>query len=435
MLFGRFIMADGLGGEKRDYIWNTAAGLINASEAVVMSMVVTHMTGLADAGMLMLAFAVGNLMMTIGKFGVRNYQVTDVGNQFSFSTYLVVRLITVALMVLLVCGYLHVMLAKAAYGMDKASIIFAICMIYAVEALEDVMWGYYQHRNRLYVGAAMFCIRWTGILLVFPVALYISRNIVLALWICLGVSVVIFGVLMIISSVRLCNEADRSPTEIFSKVNWRQVRELFGTVFPLFGITFLSFYVNNVPKYAIDVCLTDEVQACYGFVAMPIFVIGLLSNFIYQPTLVPIAVEWDQGSVVQFKQRINRQLIIIGVLTVACMAGAYVFGIPVLSLVYNTNLAGYKSELMILLLASGFLAVSEYQCVILTIMRHQKVLLWSHCTVAIIATCSLPINVSRHGTLGAAFCYLVLMIILCLLYEGILVIKLKSDSRNFGKEK
>ena len=76
-------MISQLSQKKRDYIWNTVAGLINAAEAVIMSMFVTRIIGLADAGRLTIAFAIGNLMMTVGKFGVRNYQVTDIENKFS----------------------------------------------------------------------------------------------------------------------------------------------------------------------------------------------------------------------------------------------------------------------------------------------------------------------------------------------------------------
>lgn len=422
-------MGDGTGGQKRDYIWNTAAGLINAAEAVVMSMVVTRVTGLADAGMLTMAFAVGNLMMTVGKFGVRNYQVTDVGNQFSFSDYLAARLMTVLAMIVTVGTYLGYMLVRAGYSLNKTGIVFAICMIYAVEALEDLIWGYYQQKGKLYAGACMFCLRWGGILLLFPIVLYSSHNLAHTLWICLGVSAVTFLILLCVSYPRLCSREDRLSELIREKADWRQAWKLLRTVFPLFGISFLSFYENNAPKYAIDSCLSDEVQACYGFVAMPVFVIGLLNNLIYQPTLVPMAVEWEQGKRGQFGKRIARQLVVIAALTIACMGGAYLLGIPVLSLLYNTDLTAYKGELMVLLLASAFLATSGYQSVVLTIIRCQRVLLLPHCVVAIIAAVGLPFIVAKYGTMGAAVCYLALMILLTLTYAGILIIKLRGSKR------
>lgn len=411
---------------RKDYIWNTAAGLINAAEAVVMSMIVTRMTGLADAGMLTIAFAIGNLMLPIGKFGVRNFQVTDVENKFSFFTYLTARFTTVLFMVMAVCGYLGYAAAGLGYSSDKIGIIFAICMIYAVEALEDVIWGYYQHRNRLFAGARMFCVRWIGILLLFPLVLYISRNLKVALMWCLVISVIIFLILLRISYPRYCSEEDQFLRLIGNRADFRQIGRLLTTVLPLFGISFLNFYENNLPKYAIDAYMTDEIQACYGFVAMPVFVIGLLNNFIYQPTLVPMAVEWEQKQINRFRKRIRKQIIIIGVLTAICMTGAYLLGIPVLSLLYNTDLTDYKAELMILLLASAFLATSGYQSVVLTIMRCQRALLLPHCIVAGIATIGLPVVVSRYGTIGAATCYMVLMMVLCLLYGGTLTIKLKG---------
>lgn len=422
-------MGDGTGGQKRDYIWNTAAGCINAAEAVVMSMVVTRVTGLADAGMLTMAFAVGNLMMTVGKFGVRNYQVTDVGNQFSFSTYLTVRLMTVLTMIVTVCTYLGYMRVRAGYSLDKTGIVFAICMIYAVEALEDLIWGYYQQKGKLYVGAAMFCLRWGGILLLFPIALYSSHDLAHTLLVCLGVSTIIFLILLGVSYPRLCSREDRFSELVRGKADWRQAWKLLRMVFPLFGISFLSFYENNAPKYAIDACLSDEVQACYGFVAMPVFVIGLLNNLIYQPTLVPMAVEWEQGQWERFGKRIARQLVVIVALTIACMGGAYLLGIPVLSLLYNTNLTAYKGELLVLLMASAFLATSGYQSVVLTIIRCQRMLLLPHCVVAIIAAVGLPFIVAKYGTMGAAVCYLALMILLTLTYGGILIIKLRGSKR------
>lgn len=412
---------------KLDYIFNTAAGLINAAEAVVMSMIVTRVTGLADAGMLTIAFAIGNLMMPIGKFGMRNYQVTDVEDRFSFSAYLKARFITVFLMILTVCGYLTYTMTKPGYNHNKVGIIFAVCMIYAVEALEDVIWGYYQRRNKLYVGAAMFCSRWLTILLTFSIVLYISRDLKFTLLFCFGVSIVVFVILLKISYQRVCSEEDRSLKALLGKDDFRKIGSLLKVVFPLFAISFLAFFENNVPKYAIDACMTDEIQACYGFVAMPVFVIGLLNNFVYQPTLVPMAVEWEQKQLQKFKRRIIRQFFIIGGIFVICISGAFLLGIPVLSILYNTDLSDYKSELMILLLASVFLAASGYQSVVLTIMRCQKVLLWPNCVVSVIAAVILRPIVSHYGTIGAASSYLALMMLLCLLYGCILLVKLRGN--------
>ncbi len=86
-------------------------------------------------------------------------------------------------------GYASVFLE---YNKNKILIIFVLCMIYAVEAVEDVIWGYYQQRHRLDLGAQMFCVRWMGILLAFPTVLFISRDLKTTLAICLFVSLLLF---------------------------------------------------------------------------------------------------------------------------------------------------------------------------------------------------------------------------------------------------
>ena len=413
------------GQKKQDYIWNTAAGLINAAEAVVMSMFVTRMTGLADAGILSIAFTIGNQLMPIGKFGIHSYQVTDVTERFPFAVYLKSRIVTTFVMIISTCVYLlygHVCLG---YSRDKIGVVLAVCLIYAVEAVEDVIWGYYQHRDRLYVGAELFCYRWIGILLVFPAVLYFSRDLKFTLQLCFVLSVIIFAVLLKLT-FRAVSGGKVVSVGIIRKVDLKEIGELLTIAFPLFGITFLSFYVNSAPKYAIDACLTDEIQACYGFVAMPVFAIGLVNNFIYQPVLVPMATEWEQKQTDRFNARIIRQLMIIAGISVVCMAGAYVLGIPVLSILYHTDLSGYKRELLILLLAGGFLAGSGYLSVVLTIMRCQRSLLWPYCLVAIMAFIGLKRIVSMYGTIGAAVCYLFLMALLCIIYGVILIYKLMS---------
>ncbi|MDE7179365.1 MAG: lipopolysaccharide biosynthesis protein [Lachnospiraceae bacterium] len=411
---------------KKDYIWNTVAGLINAAESVFMSVVVTRITGLTDAGILTIAFAVANLMMTIGKFGVRTYQVTDIEGRFSFSIYLKTRMITALLMLISTLGYLLYASFRLKHSPDKIIIILAICMIYTVETIEDVIWAYYQRNNRLYAGAQMFCIRWLGILLVFPVVLLISKSLAFTLFVCLGISIILFFCLLHYTFPHVCSEEDKVINWKFEKKDLRKIGELLKIAFPLFGSSFLSFYVNNAPKYAIDACLTDEIQACYGFVAMPVFVIRLLNDFVYQPTLVPLAVEWEQKQHEKFLKRIMRQFGVIFVISIVCLLGAYFVGIPVLSLLYHTDLSAYKDELMILLLAGGFLAISGYLSIVLTIMRCQKDLLWPYCLIAIIAVITLKVIVFQYGTIGAALCYMGLMVFLCVLYGGILLKKLKG---------
>ena len=59
-------------------------------------------------------------------------------------------------------------------------------------------------------------------------------------------------------------------------------------------------------------------------------------------------------------------------ISILCIIGIGLVGIPILSLVYNTDLLAYWRELVVLQFAGMFLALSGYLSLILTIMRKQK---------------------------------------------------------------
>ena len=58
---------------------------------------------------------------------------------------------------------------------------------------------------------------------------------------------------------------------------------------PLFIGSYLTLYVGNAPKYAIDDFLELKYQTYYGILYMPSFVINLLSGFVFKPLLVDLS--------------------------------------------------------------------------------------------------------------------------------------------------
>ena len=86
--------------EAGNYIWNAIGGMLNAGQSVLVLIIVTRVCGLEAAGLYSIAFATGNLFMYLGNYGVRNYQVSDVDEKFPFRSYILHRLLTVALMLL-----------------------------------------------------------------------------------------------------------------------------------------------------------------------------------------------------------------------------------------------------------------------------------------------------------------------------------------------
>ena len=434
--------------KRRDYAWNTAAGVINAAEAVLMSIIVTRFGKLSDAGVLSIAFALGNVLMTIGIFGVRMFQASDIRRQYSYGMYIKLRFITVGMMT----ASLAAILLATGYEPQKAAAVALIAFIYMVESMESCIWGHYQSYDLLYVGARMFVTRWGAIIISFSVCMVISGDMIkaLATGALAGLAVFVVWVL----ALRGGHEVSLSGGRRFGEVSERVsngisftggsdaggvseealvsdvsgvsdgrdagcdpgLKGLMRQVFPLFVAEFCSMFIINIPKFAIDRYLDDSVQACYGFVAMPVFVIGLLNQFIYQPRVVGLTNDHMEGRREEFKRSVRRQIVLVGLITMACVVGAAIIGIPVLSFIYHTDLADYWKELVVLQFGGGFLALSGYLYVILTIIRRQKVILAGYVAALISGIIILFPAVKFAGTMGAAIGYLVLMALLFIYY-------------------
>lgn len=396
---------------RNSYIWNMMGSMLLAFQSVILLMVLTRVLGLRDAGTFTIAYANANLFLTIGKYGMRNFQASDVRRQFSFWDYARSRWVTSLAMVLVSVGYVLYAGIKNAYGQDKTLVILCMCLMKVVDSAEDVFCGLYQQHNRLDVGAKAMTLRLAATILIFGAGLILLKNLLATLLITTVCTTALF-LLFIGSSYREFVQED-GPAE------WRNVWLLLRLCFPLFAGQFLSFYVTNAPKYAIDALLTDEAQACYGFISMPVFVVSLLNEFIFNPILYKMSSLWEEKQIKAFVRRTAGQTGVIALITLVCMAGAWLLGIPVLSWLYHTDLAPYKMELLILLLGGGFLGLSGFMATMNTIIRRQRNLMWGYAAVALLAFLYSEKAVARFGMLGAAVLYAALMAVLCVVFLGL----------------
>lgn len=394
--------------ERDSFLWNMIGSMLVAFQSVIMLMILTRVLGLVDAGIFTIAFANANLFLNIGKYGMRNFQVSDVKRQFSFADYKTSRIITVLAMLLVSVGYTLYTAYENTYSIEKTQIIIWMCLFKIVDAIEDVYHGYYQQENRLDIASKCLALRMLSTILVFSLGLIFFKNQLIALII----STILTAFLFLIFTKWTIGEF-HSPSVKYNKKN---VRLLLKLCFPLFAGAFLSFYIGNAPKYAIDATLSDDLQACYGFIAMPVFVIGLLNSFIFNPMLYKLTRLWNSGKVKKFVIQTILQSGIVFLITIICIGGAYLLGIPVLSWLYNTDLSPYKTELLILLLGGGFLGFSGLLSAFITIIRCQKWIMWGYLFIAILAFIFSNPIVKMYRMLGAAILYTALMGGLCVIF-------------------
>ena len=150
---------------KQTYIWTVLAGIIYAGSSFIMQMTTSKYIGVGQAGILSLALAVGNQLVTIGFYNIRTFQVSDVTEKYKFSDYCMLRVITVSAM--LIAGVFWITLGN--YNVVKMAAIMAAVIFRAVEAISDVLEGRYQQKGRYDIsckGDVIKPLTYLGVLLV-----------------------------------------------------------------------------------------------------------------------------------------------------------------------------------------------------------------------------------------------------------------------------
>ena len=121
----------------RDYVWNTVGVGAWGMVFPILTVVVTQLVGVEQAGMFSLAFVTGTLLMILANYGVRTYQVSDVTEEHSFSDYQINRLITCAFMVLVGVAYCMVRGSES----QMFTISLGVYLYKMVDGLADVYEG------------------------------------------------------------------------------------------------------------------------------------------------------------------------------------------------------------------------------------------------------------------------------------------------------
>ena len=90
---------------RNSFIWNATASMINALQSTFILFVIQRIASEYVSGIFTISFATANLILLVGKFGVRSFQVSDIQHQYSYSDYVLHRIMTVGAMMVVTVAY------------------------------------------------------------------------------------------------------------------------------------------------------------------------------------------------------------------------------------------------------------------------------------------------------------------------------------------
>ena len=411
--------------DKSAVFWNMAASMLMAFQSVIILIVIgrTIDDNKVTAGIYTFGNTINNMFLSIGKYGMRFFQVSDVDREYNFREYRMSRIITTIAMTVISTAYVLIVANQNGYSDTKTMTIIWLCLFKLADSFEDVFYGDYQKNKRLDVASKAFALRLLITIALFVIMIIVTKNLLLATAVSTIVTIILLFVLIMLTRDFVC---EREPYKM-SKV-WK----LLVVTLPLCLGTFLTLYISAAPRTAIDRLMDEGDQAIYGYISMPVFVVQLLVLFIFNPMIYGISCLWNENKITEYIKECMKQFGFVLVVTVVCITGAWLLGIPVLSFMYNTDLAPYKTDLMIMMIGSGFLGLAGLLANLLTVMRYQNAILVGYGLTSVCAFLFAGKAVEKNGMRGAVNVYLILLIILCLIFVAEFVygvVKAKKNGR------
>lgn len=121
--------------------------------------------------------------------------------------------------------------------------------------------------------------------------------------------------------------------------------------------------------------------------------------------------------------------------TAVCVGGAYLLGIPILSLLYKIDLTPYRYELVMIMLGGGLNAMMTIFRFSLTAMREQNISLLAFVLSFIGAIVFTPYLVQHYAIRGACYSYLLSMLVMNIVFFFIIVFKVRKWMLNANTER
>ena len=344
----------------RDYICNMFGIATWGMVFPVLTVVITQLTNAELAGMFSLAFITATLLMMIGNYGVRTYQVSDIDERHSFADYEVNRFITCALMMVVGVGYCMV----RGYGGDMLTISIGVYFYRMIDALADVYEGRLQQQDKFYLAGISQAVRSVLVVLFFSLALLITRNV--------GVASIVMAVVAALTFVFLTFPLGLIETPKSPRCTFESVVVIFKQCFPLFLAVFLFNLIESMPKFVMEGVLPYDSQLYFNALYFPAQGIMLAIQLVYKPLLVRLTKEWADPS--RRKRFDLAFLAMMGVVLAFTGVTAVLMGwigIPLMSWIYGLDFEPYRGLAYVMVAAGGVTAAVDFLYQVITVLRRQ----------------------------------------------------------------
>jgi O-antigen/teichoic acid export membrane protein len=289
--------------------WNTAGNLVYCICQWVITILAVKLDSFGAAGYLSLAMSTSSTFATIAMFSMRNYQVSDVKNEFNDSEYLGSRLIT-CIAAIILCS-LYAIGSTSAYQMWC---IDAFMLIRLAESIVDVIHGINQKYDRYDIIGKSYFLRGIVTDAAFIAGFVFFKDILVAILLT-GIANLI---LVFVYDVRQTSKLEKLSLIMKDK----HIAVLLKKCTPIVITSFLLSMIPLLPRTAIQTMLGNDILGIYSSIASPTLVVQVFAAYAFNPLIPKISVLFNEKRYDAFLSVFHKiVLFFIGFAVIVCVGG------------------------------------------------------------------------------------------------------------------
>lgn len=345
---------------KKDILWNSLGTTAWSFLSLFLLIIVTQINGINDSGLFSFAFSFALIMFTISCYGGRAYQVSDHNSSFKSDSYISLRLLTSLVVILLTILFITV----SGYDFQKSLLILILVGYRVFDAIADVFYGILQKKNRLYISGKSLFFKSLLSLVVFLAIDLSTQNLLLS-----ALSLPIVSLLFI----ALYDIPQSRKLESFNiRISTSDITKILKYTFLPFSTAVLGLIFVNIARFFIDI-YHPELQGYFGIIIMPLSIVILLFSFISTPSILFLSNAYNTKKFHTVRKLVNKIIALMLIFAAVICAAVYLFGAPILNLLFGVELNSYIFDITIVILAGLFISLMSLFTNIAVIARRLRI--------------------------------------------------------------
>jgi O-antigen/teichoic acid export membrane protein len=384
---------------KKNVIWAIFGnGFFSLAQYLILIFIIKYF-GILDTGVYGYALAITNPLFTFFYFQLRILQVVNVKDETKFFEYLQARISSLLL------AYVSIFIMGRIFLDDYTfNVVIAVSTFKIIDGVFDIIYGYYQKKERLdYISISNF-IRATIMMVSFVAVATLTQNLLMSIY---SVSISYLFILIFYEVVFF-----KKRNEV-SKFKLLTLSKLFGILYSGFslGIVAVLFTLTlNIPKYFIE-HFHDKNSVGYFvgisyLISVGIIFVGALGQSV-MPRLSKL---YQLKDLSNFKKVIHKGLIIAFVIGLLGVIVSVVIGDILLITLYSKEFIVYLREFQIIMIAGLFWYLSWILNYAINSMKIFNIQVFIYILSTIVMLMSSYILIPLMGIKGASYSLLITFI-------------------------